>query len=396
MLFGYYGKKHENIAVIVQAIAPLGKIYLSLLSMCIKPIIISAIISGVALLLQSSETKDIVKRLSYSFVGFVFIPSITGITIGLIGQPGLKISNQAKSSLGQMLSSANQGVSQNGSSFLDFLQNLIPENIFNALSQGQDLRIVLFSLLFGIALGTIKNEEGNMAVKITSAFYQSFIKIFSWLLTILPIGLFLIISNQILKIETSLFLTITIYVKYVLIGALILYIIYGLIISYSTKIGFFKVFYHLKTPLFLSFVADDSFISMPYSIEILKNKLNVPERMGKMIIPLGTVINRQGIIFAFSLLSIFLLQFYGMEITFEKIAIILLSSSLAGMVALGPAVTYSAMIAFVVEPIGIPLELSTIIIITASFIVDRVLSTIIVLANCALTAFSTKDFEFNR
>ena len=85
-------------------------------------------------------------------------------------------------------------------------EKFIPENIFNTLNNGQSLKIVIFCLIFGVALGHLQTEGQRMLVEVLKSIQQASISIFKFLNYFLPIALLAMISAQVGKVGVGIFL----------------------------------------------------------------------------------------------------------------------------------------------------------------------------------------------
>lgn len=145
------------------AVAPYGIIYISLMSMCILPMMTTAIISGLGNLLRSPETRGSFRKMILIYgLGFL-VPSLAGILAAVIGRPGVGLGNQDLSLLGEMVLTANQASATPPASMslLSFIGRIVPENIFAAFSEGRIISIVFVSILIGLAMGLVKSPKGK-------------------------------------------------------------------------------------------------------------------------------------------------------------------------------------------------------------------------------------------
>jgi len=105
---------------------------------------------------------------------------------------------------------------------------LIPVNIFAALAEGHSLKILIFSILLGLAMGLIPLPVSDQFLDICDALCQSFKTIIGWLMTILPLGLFCIFADYISRVGASLFRAL---VGLILVGASLFRALVGLILT---------------------------------------------------------------------------------------------------------------------------------------------------------------------
>jgi proton glutamate symport protein len=381
------------VKTLIPVLAWIADIYLSLLKMCVIPIMLTAIISGLGSLIRTSEVSHHLKRLVVIFVAGVFLSSGIGLTTGLIGKPGLALSKSEKAEVGALLlASEKEDDGENSQSTLSsFIKNIVPDNIFAALSEGRNLRVVFFSILIALALGMVRSRTGDDALALAQVFYEVFTIIYRWLLYALPFGLCCIFATQVSKMNIGLIIALTKFILLLYVGGLVLLSIYHIVIWLSLRCSFFHAVNALKETLLLAFASDNSFVPIPEAIRSLSHDLNVDDKMARLIVPLGVVMNRQGIIMVFAMTCIFLAQIYNIPIGPGAVGIILVGSAVAGMAAIGIGGTLAVELAVVVQALGLPVETAVTILVAASPFTGPLQSLLNVHANCASAALFPGD-----
>jgi proton glutamate symport protein len=140
--------------------------------------VLAAIVSGLARLIKSHSAGGNLLRMTIVFIVCMLIVGVFGLLSGLVGEPGHGLDEQARQVLGQLLNQNDRNVLELNLSdptgdpvvhqvdFWNFLRMLVPSNIFQALYQGSALQIVFFSIIFGIALGSIRSEASDLIINI--------------------------------------------------------------------------------------------------------------------------------------------------------------------------------------------------------------------------------------
>ncbi|MBK8553554.1 MAG: cation:dicarboxylase symporter family transporter [Ignavibacteria bacterium] len=145
---------------------PIGDIFIRLLTMIAVPLVLASLIVGAASL---SDLKHIAK-IGGKTIGFYAMTAVIAIAIGLacanIIQPGKFMPEETKERLletyqDDAMSKIEQNVSMD---IVDFIVNMVPKNPFNAISEGNFLQIVFFSILMGIFLSQIDNEKSKTVI----------------------------------------------------------------------------------------------------------------------------------------------------------------------------------------------------------------------------------------
>lgn len=386
----------------------LGDLYLRLLQMCVLPIMITAIVSSVARLFSSGMSGRMLVRVVGVFCAGLLLASVIGLTVGLLGKPGDNLDQNAKEVVGRLITSFSQ---QDGQEFVPdmelslagdphepeksvggFLNELVPANIFQAMQNGNTLQLLFFSLLFGVALSFISEDLRERLLVNIEGLFEAFILIIGWLMYLLPLGLFFLIANQLACVGLEVLGAMTKYIAWVYGGAILLMIINGVVISLRTQKGFVQSFRLLKQPLLLSFFTRNSYAAMPSAIEVMHEGFNVDKDTTHFVIPLGITLARFGTVMVFSLSAVFLAQLFDVELTFFNCVYIVLLSVVAGVASAGsPGVVALTMIALILDPLGLPLEVAMVLLLAVDSMTDPVLTLVNVHTNCAASTLVQGD-----
>lgn len=236
--------------------APYAAAYIMILKITAIPYLITAIIHGVGQL-YVEQAKMILKR-GILFIGLAWIINI--LVVYLIDylfpkSPGNQIA----------------GYVSIETTHLNFAEILIPENIFYALSNNVVPAVVLFSVLFGIALMFLKTEKVLMSG--LQNIIEALTKITSWIARITPYGTFLIIANQVGTVQFSTFKQVSTYIILYILGvSIVVFWIFPRLANMLTGIPSYKWLKELSPILVLAYTTSVVIVCLPYIIELLKKQ----------------------------------------------------------------------------------------------------------------------------
>ncbi|MEN8140893.1 MAG: cation:dicarboxylase symporter family transporter [Thermodesulfobacteriota bacterium] len=381
-IIGLYSK--ESAA----AIAPIGKMYLSFLNMCILPIIITSIISGLAKLIRTPELGKKLPKIASSFTIMLFIPSLAGVLAASVGKPGKGLSEADMDALGRMVSEQSGASEQGAGGMVDFLVGIVPWNLFDSLSKGQTMSIVFACIFIGIAAGYAKNGAIDDMIALVDTMGEVFNILFNWALYLLPIGICAVIAEQMAGLSLSVFRIMFGFITLIYLAMVLLVMAYAVAIWRSAAVTFGQTLKAMRQPLFLAFTVDSSFIAIKSCLDSLEDELGVDRKIAALIVPFTMVANRQGKIFLFSFTTMFMAQLYGIDLTFSHYAVIIIGASLAGMAAPGGGPMLVPSIAVILSAVNIPIALAYVIFTITGPVVDRVLSTFTVQGSCLLATLA--------
>ncbi len=349
-------------------IAPFGQLYLLLLKMSVLPILVTVITISIGRLIQSSNIKSYIKRILSVFFLTQILVSVIGVVITFIWKPGKNLNQETLTNLGVLVnkSGIDLEISINGplpppeaTLGLDsFLFNLIPDNIFTALSEGETLKVLFFSIIFGLALGVQGKQVKNEAIfDIFESIYQAFNKLINWLTLLLPFGMCSLLAFQISQTGLDVLFAMINFVLTGLATFMFIYVVFTIIIWQRSKTSLFQVFFAAKEPTILALATSNAFVCLPSAINSLTECLKFNRQTTDLIFPLTITIGRFGQIVYFSLASLFVVQLYQTDLSWGGLIIIIMGSILAGMASSGATgIVTLATLSIVLQPLGLPLE----------------------------------------
>jgi len=390
-------------------IAPVGAFFLSFLQMCVIPIMSTAVILSLSNLLRSKTTGRYLSRLLVTFLCGLFLASAVGLFLGLAGQPGAKLDKQAKTALGKILT---ESESKSGSEFapemeislyeslekktaspniVRYLYEMIPSNIFSALSNGKNVNILFFSVILGIAIAFVKEDEGDYFLNNCTAIFKAFEKIIISAMYALPFALCCLLADQISLVGLDVLYAMVRFVVILYAGSVFIIIMNAVIIWMTTGVSFFRSFQKLKDTLFIAFGTRSSFAAMPAALRELPEGLSVKAETANFVMPLGITLCRYGTVMTFALSAVFFAQLYEIPLGIGNMMIILIGSVIGGISAAGaPGVVALSMLAVSFDPLGLPLAPAIVLLLAVDPLTDPILTLVNVHTNCAAATVIAK------
>ena len=373
-------------------LAPMGDIYLALLEMCVLPILVTAIVSGLGRLLATRSPMINPNRLLAGFVGGLMLASAVGLTAGLLIKPGDGLDRDDRATLGQQLKKMeSDGVDFEEEPRPDFSQvvmAMVPRNIVAAISKGPSLAVLFVSVLLGCALGLQRTPGAEAALTMMEGIYGAFLKIIFWLLYGLPLGILGLFSGQIAKTGPEILLVMFDLLLACAAAAAFLMVMYALVIWRVLRQPFWATVGVFRQTFVIALTAS-AFATIPSTLQALHKGLGVPKNVADLLFPLGINLNRHGSVFQFALAAVFMSQIYDTSLDPATLAIIWVGAILAGMAALG-GLPGLAMLAIVMQLLGLPSQVAAILLTSVDLFMIPMLVLVSVYANCALTVLACR------
>jgi proton glutamate symport protein len=376
-------------------IKPFGSLFIKLLQMLAIPLILTSIISGIAGLKDIDKLGRIGGRTLALFTVTCLLSTIIGIGLSTIFKPGSAIPEQTKIGLLQSYQEKSNAVIEKAQSantgVMDMIVEIIPNNIFYALSNnGMMLQVVIFSLLFGIALSKVEFSKSSIVIQFIDGLNETFMKLVLMIMVVAPIGVFALIAS--ITFNAQVFLSLLYYMLTVLIGlAIILFILYPIIMRLYSNVSY-KTFFKNMQPVFLmAFSTSSSAATLPVTMERVTAGFNIKKEISDFVLSLGTTINMDGTAIYQSIAAVFIAQATGIDLSVGQLVIIALTATLSAVGAAG--IPGAGMITLIIVLDSVQIPIAAIALIMAP---DRLLDmfrTVVNVAGDACAAITVSGME---
>ena len=286
-------------------------IFLRFIKLIIGPLVLSTLVVGVA----GIGDAGTVGRMGAKTIGWFIFASLMSLTLGLIlvniFKPGLDFQNQITESMAGTLPKVS-------SLSLDhFIEQLIPENIFVALSSHKMiLQIVVFSVLFGLALSGI-GEKGKPIISAMDSLAHVMLKLTNMIMWLAPLAVFSSISIVIAEKGIGVMVQ---YGKLIFMFYFALLILWAILITLGyafVKRRVWSLLRHIQEPLLLAFATASSEAAYPKLLNQLE-RFGVNEKITSFVLPLGYSFNLDGSMMYMTFGSLLIAQAYGVDLTLTQ------------------------------------------------------------------------------
>ena len=374
----------------------IGGIYISLLKVVVLPFLLATILVGVISLLQKEGSATMIKRIIIGFIGSMVIAGAIGV--GSVAITGSEMTQEKKVQLGALVNNKDQGSDLNitlkepmptttAVTPMQIAEKFIPENIFKSLDMGESLKVVIFCLIFGIALGNIKTAGQQILVDVLKSIQQASISIFKFLNYFLPFALLAMISSQVGKVGVGIFGTLLEFICQQALGGIVVLVLATIVIWMRAKTSIMDVISATKETLIVAISSRSSLACIPYAQEAL-NKLKFDRAGVELTVPLSFTVNRIGSIVYYAIATAFIANIYGMPLGVSGLLVILFGSILAGLASAGTTgILTVATVAIVCDLLKLPSEAVLVLLIAVDPLMDMIRTASHVHGNVAVTAF---------
>lgn len=347
-------------------IKPLGSIFVKLLKLIAIPLILASLIKGISDLKDISKFKRIGIRTIITYV----ITTVIAITIGLLVvnvlQPGNGVSEETISKLTSTYSE-NSGVQgkiaeaskQVESGPLQFVEDMVPDNAFKAMSEnGLMLQVIFFSIFLGISMLLIGEKRAEPMKNIFDSLNDVVLKMVDLIMLTAPYAVFALLASVVVSSDDpDILVALAQYAGVVLLGLALMIVFYTIIVATVTKKNPFWFLKEISPAQLLAFSTSSSAATLPVTMERVEEHIGVDKEVSSFVLPVGATINMDGTSLYQAVAAVFIFQALGLDLTFGDQLTIVLTALLASIGSAAVPGAGMVMLVIVLESVGLPPEL---------------------------------------
>ncbi|WP_034256713.1 dicarboxylate/amino acid:cation symporter [Adhaeribacter aquaticus] len=364
----------------------LSKMFLRLVKTIIAPLIFATLVVGIA---GHSNLKQVGKM---GLKALIYFEIVTTLAL-FIGVAAINISRAGEGI--ELRATVHEEIAiPEKKSVGDILLHIFPENIAKSVAEGEVLQVVVFSILFGIALAMLAENRRKPLLSVTESLAETMFKFTNIIMLFAPIAVGAAIAYTVghmgFGILVNLFkLLATLYVA--LIAFILLVLLPAALLFRIPVVKFVKA---MTEPVSIAFATTSSEAALPRAMEAMES-IGVPRKIVAFVMPMGYSFNLDGTTLYLSLASIFVAQAAGIDMPWEQqllmvLTLMLTSKGVAGVpraslvILLGTAASFN----LPVEPIFIILGIDE--------LMDMARTATNVIGNCLASAIVARwEGEFN-
>ncbi len=325
----------------------LGQIFVASLKLLVVPLVFVSLVCGAASLgghnrMGALATKTVVL---YLFTTALAIALAMGVAT--LVQPGAAVD----------MALASTYAAPPAPSIKETLINIFPSNPVQAMAEGNMLQVIVFSILFGIAISRTGGAIGSNMRTFFDHLNEVVLKMMMLLMQLAPYGVFCLLAKLFASIGFS---AITDLAKYFFTVLFVLllhgFIVYGAMIKALTGLSpiiFFKKMW--KVAVF-AFSTASSNATLPVTMRTVEHDLGVDNKISSFSVPLGATINMDGTAIMQGVATIFIAQVYNIDIGAAGYLMVILTATLASIGTAGVPSVGLIMLAMVLQSVGLPVE----------------------------------------
>jgi proton glutamate symport protein len=353
----------------------LSLIFLRLIKTIIAPLIFATLVVGIA---GHHDLKQVGRM---GIKALVYFEVVTTIALFI----GLASINVTKAGVGMRLPPGTQVEDLAGArqSATDVILHVFPENVAKAIAEGQILQIVVFSILFGIALAMLSESKRRPMLILCESLSETMFRFTNVVMLFAPVGVGAAIAYTVghmgLGIMVNLFkLLATLYV------ALILFLLLVLLpIALIARVPLRRFVVAVAEPVSIAFATTSSEAALPRAMEAME-AIGVPRHIVAFVMPTGYSFNLDGTSLYLSLAAVFVSQAAGIEMSFGQQLLMVFTLMLTSKGVAGVSRAALIILLGTVNSFGLPVE-PVFILLGIDQLMDMARTSVNVVGNCLAT-----------
>lgn len=324
-----------------------GQIFLRLMQMAIPLLVLGQIIQAVGGIKPAELTKLGVRTILVFGISSV-LAAAWGILLAVLFKPGVGVN---------LASTAGTAVKTQTLTAKETVLSFFSDNIFSSLSKGSIVQIIVFAILFGLALGKLMQlHPESKLYQIILDFNEVIIEIIRFVMYLAPVGIFALIASTISNLGLKIIIPLVKYLAVYGTATVLFMALWLIVLMIYGKLNPLRMVQNMKDMSVMALATTSSAVTLPIEMEEAKHKLGLSPRVANLVLPLGMSLNSNGAAMHMALTVVTIAQMYQVEFNLQKL---LYLAIMATFVSLANAVVPGAglvSLAIIVPQMGLPIE----------------------------------------
>jgi proton glutamate symport protein len=353
-------------------------VFLHLIKCVIVPLIFAMLVVGIA---GHNDNMKAVGRLALKSLVYFELAITLALIIGMAAvnlvRPGAGVQLASSSELGKQFAAANFSLSS-------VVEHLAPQSLFDAAARNDVLQVVVFAILFGVALARVEGKPKQTMLGFFEGLSEVMFKFTGLVMCFAPFGVGAAVACTVGQNGLGVLVGLGKLVA-TLYGALLFFILFVLVpVMLVARIPVLKFFKTVREPALLAFSTASSEAALPDALRLMEG-FGVPRRIVSFVLPAGYSFNLDGSTLYLSLTAIFVAQAAGINLTLSQqlpilLTLMLTSKGVAGVPRAGLVILSGTLVTF-----GLPLEGVAVILGVEAFL-DMARASVNLVGNCLASA----------
>lgn len=340
----------KNDVIVEGVLYVLGQGFIRLMKMLVVPLVFCSLVCGSMAIGDTKKLGNVGGKTLAFYLVTTAVAVAVALGIGTLLRPGIGLD------MSKIQVNASDIETMESASLAQTILNIIPDNPFKALANGEMLQVIVFALVVGVILAKL-GERAEVVANFISQFNDIMMEMTMMVMSLAPIGVFSLIARTFANIGFSAFIPLAKYMIAVLIAlAIQCFGVYQILLKVFTglnPIRFIKKFFPVMA---FAFSTATSNATIPLSIDTLNKKMGVSKKISSFTIPLGATINMDGTSIMQGVAVMFAAQAFGIHLTPMDYVTVIGTATLASIGTAGIPSVGLVTLTMVFNSVGLPVE----------------------------------------
>ena len=330
IVVGIYLHAHPNMFV-DNILTFIGQVFIRLIQMVVIPLVVSAIIIGIT---SIGDNKQLGSKMILYYGILTTIAVTIGAALALLIKPGTGAAHYISENVVASVQASVSTAMQEQGNVLNLILSFFPNNPFAAIASGNIVPIILFVVLFALALAKV-GDVNRPIVSFFESVFAATMKITDWIMVFAAPGVFALTASAVASFGGGIFAAISKYLLVLLAGFMIqMFMIYPLFLKCFSKVSAPMLFSAIAEAMMVAFGTASSSATLPLTIACCE-KRGISHKISSFVLPLGATLNFDGTALLQTVAVIFLAQAYQVPLDFFLVAQIALLAIVASSTCAG-------------------------------------------------------------
>lgn len=314
IIVGVFLHGHDN-TLISNILVFIGQVFIRLIQMVVIPLVISAIIIGITSIGDNKQLGKYGTKMIF-YYGIITVVAVSlGAILALTIKPGIGAAQYINTESAVAIQhQVADSINQQKGNVLNIFLNFIPKNPLESVAKGDMISIIVFALIFAVALAKV-GEINRPVVSFFESIFAATMKVTDWIMYFAAPGVFALTATAVSSFGVDIFASISKYLLVLAIGFSIqFFVVYPVFLKIFSKVPVLMLYASIAEAMMVAFGTASSSATLPLTIACCE-KRGISHKVASFVLPLGATLNMDGTALLQTVAVIFLTQAYGVHLT---------------------------------------------------------------------------------
>lgn len=369
------GHDFPHVAVQLRVLA---QIFLRLIRTVVAPLLFATLVVGIA---GHSNLRQVGRMGVKALVYFEIITTLA-LFIGwgavTIAKPGVGVTVTPA-----LTTPAPQTAPAAPRTWQDVVLEIFPENIAKSVADGQILQVVVFSIIFGIAVALLPEDKKRPMLAFTDSLAETMFRFTGIVMLLAPVGVGAALAYTVGGLGLAVLVSLAKLLATFVVAVVAFVVLVLLPVAMFVRVPLRQFVGAVAEPVSIAFATTSSEAALPRAMEAME-RIGVPRQIVAFVIPTGYTFNLDGSTLYLSLTAIFVAQVAGVPLTLGQQFVLLFTLMLTSKGVAGVPRGALVILLGTVASFGLPSE-PVFMILGIDALLDMFRTSVNVLGNCLAT-----------